>query len=724
MNNRIKSFLGSNNKIDTPTILQMEYAECGAACLAIIMATYNHFIPLDKLREECGISRDGSKAANLIKAAEKHGFEAGGYKIDLSELSNVEFPVIAHWEFNHFIVIEGLGSEEIFINDPATGPRSIPFDEFSKSFTGVIIRVSPTDKVKKIIPLSTWVKLQVFFDEYKRPIILIILLSFVLSLFSLLQSGFAKVFYDQILLERNYKWFKPFILISFLSGALYLSGLYLQNKHLIALETKFSYEYTIKIFRHLLHLPFTYFLNRQSSDILTRLKAIDRFADVIANGTLNNIINILLLPVLVISMLFINSILAMTVLLFSLLLGMLLFSVVRTNTDYYRRMIKEHSDWTSFSVQAISMMETVKVLGVEEKIFSKYLIKLSKVLQKQIDLYSLKQLNTSLISIETNLIQIAVMGLGGYQIISGNFTIGGLIAFQGLFIFYQHSLTSFIITLSNLQLLTADIDRTHDILLYKRDPKYQLTEHKILNERGKVIIHNLTFGYNPNTTPLFSRLNLIIEPRSRIAFVGRSGSGKSTLMSLLAGLQQPWEGNIIVNGIKLEDINPNLLKYNLSYVNQEIVLFEGSLKDNITMWNEGIPQEIINKSIKDACLDKVVKDRGINLQIGENGQNLSGGERQRVDIARALSLRTPILLLDEATSSLDRDTERELIDNLNSYYDTTFIMSAHRLSTVQQCDIIYVIEKGEIIEFGSHQELLRQKGLYQQLLMEEVIANG
>ena len=702
----------------------MEATECGAACLGMILAHYGRWVPLEELRVRCGVSRDGSKAVNVLRAAREYGLHAQGYRRDPGRLFDLPFPMIVFWNFNHFVVLEGIRGNRVHINDPAEGPRRISMKEFDESFTGVCLGFQPSPEFRRSgAPPGVFGSLFARLGHARTPLFFAVLVTLMLVIPGLAVATLSKVFVDDVLIPRNESLIWP--LVVGLATAAGLQGVltWLQQHCIARMETKLSLVATSRFFWHTVTLPMTFFGQRFSGDLANRVASNDRVAQMLSGEFATNAINVLTMAIYAPVMALYDPLMALVVFAMVAINIFTLWAVSRARENSSRRLVNEEGKLAGVSVNGIHMIETLKASGTESSFFGRWSGLYTKLLNSQQELALLSIPLTILPPLLTALTTVAILGVGGLRILDGVLTVGGLVAFQSLAQSFSQPVAGLVQFGANLQTIKGEIARLDDVLNYRPDERtaHGLNEReaKILPPaRGFVELENVTFGYNAKEPPLIENFNLSIRPGQRVALVGSSGSGKSTLGKLICGLLRPWSGTVRLDGRAVEDIPSSHIPETIAYVDQEIVLFDGSVYDNVTLWNPTIVDRDISQALRDAVLheDVVMRPGKYETQVGEYGRNFSGGQRQRLEIARALATNPAILVLDEATAALDPVVELDIDNNLRRRGNTCVIV-AHRLSTIRDADEIVVLDSGRIAQRGTHERLIEQDGPYRNLVM-------
>lgn len=715
-------------RVRTPTRLQMEATECGAASLAIVLEHYGTFVPLSKLREECGVSRDGSKASNVIKAARKYALDAKGYRKEPHQVSELPLPVIAHWNFNHFLVVEGFDEKRAYLNDPAAGPTSVPLDEFNQAFTGVVLSFKPTDAYKPTGRRPSMFRMLAHRLAGSRDgIAFIALAGLCLLVPGLVIPAFGMVFVDEVLVGAQLALLPSLILAMGLTALFRLVLTYLQRSALIKLVARLGVKMSSGFLWHALRLPVGFYLARSPGDLAERVRSNDTIAHTLSGRISGIALDMMLVAFYALFMLYIDPWLTLIGFATAAAHIMLLRGAQRMRTDLSRQVAQQYGKLHGVATGGLQMIETIKGTGSETEFFGQWAGYQARLLVAQQELVRRDQLlmmATELIGRANSLL---VLCIGALRVMDGHLSLGMLVAFQTLMSGFIHPIESLSHVGAALQQLRGDLERLDDVLEHEHDPILAEVESKAGDERpstmvtkrltGDLELKNVTFGYLPFTPPLVSELSLHLAPGQRIALVGGSGSGKSTVARLVTGLYKPWSGEILFDGHPREALPRLALTSSVAIVDQEVTLFEGTVRENLTLWDDTVPEADVVQAAKDACIHDVIAKLpgGYDGKILEGGANFSGGQRQRLEIARALVRQPALVVLDEATSALDPETEQLVDENLRRRGCSCLII-AHRLSTVRDADEIIVLERGVAVQRGSHEELMEQGGLYHELI--------
>jgi ATP-binding cassette, subfamily C, bacterial len=720
-----KKLLPKTKRVKTPTVLQMEAAECGAAALGSILAYHGRIVPLANLRRDCGVSRDGSKASNMVKAARMYGLEAKGLKKELAQLAELKPPYIVFWHFNHFIVVDGLKADQAYINDPGSGPRQVTAEEFDEGYTGVVLTFEPGADFKKkgskpSMTAALWKRLK----GSSGALTYCMVTGLFLTLIGLVIPVFSQIFVDEVLVQGRRAWLFPLLWSMGLAAVLQAAITLLRLRYLRKLKVKLNVGMSSRFLWHILRLPMGFYAQRYAGEISNRAHLNDFVADILSGKLATTAIDTLMVVFYAAIMLQYDWVLTLMIVGFAIINVIVLQKISRQRIDANQRLMLEQGKAVGVSIAALQSIETLKASALESDFFSRWSGYYTKALNSQQTLESTNQIFSVLPILLSALSSAGLLVVGGLRVMDGHLSIGMLIAFQGLMLGFQQPVNNLVSFATTLQELEGDLTRLDDVLDNPIDSlaatKDQALSYPSAKLQGQVDIRELSFGYSRLAPPLITDFNLSIKPGQRVALVGGSGSGKSTVAKLVSGLYQPWSGEILFDGQVRSTIPHNILTNSISMVEQEIALFGGTIRDNLTLWDTTIPQ----KQLKSACSDAAIDDTilalagGYDSQLSEGGVNLSGGQRQRLEIARALVNNPAILVMDEATSALDAETE-QLIDGHLRRRGCTCIIVAHRLSTIRDCDEIIVFDRGKVVQRGTHQDLWSVPGAYAKLISTE-----
>jgi NHLM bacteriocin system ABC transporter peptidase/ATP-binding protein len=708
----------------TPTILQMEAAECGAACLGMVLAYHRVWVPLERLRVECGVSRDGSKASNIIRAAKRFGLSAKGFRQELSTLHTAPLPCIIHWNFNHFVVLEGIKGRFAYINDPAFGRRRIGMEELDRSFTGVVLTMEPGAGFARSGRKPNGLRLLLReLRGSKAAVGLLVLLSFLMVAPGIVAASFSKIFVDDILVQHLTGWLRPLLVGMAATALVRLILTLLQQSLLLRLQTKLSVVMTSRFLWRVMALPIEFFTQRHAGDIAARIGANEQISRLLAGGVAANALNLTQVVFFAAAMAIYDPWLAAICIGLSLLNVVSLRLSTRRREDLSRSLSLERGKLLGAVVSNVRSIESIKASGLEDEAFGQWSGIQAKLLNAERELASSSIVLDMIPTLISGLTVTAILILGGLRVIEGSLTLGSLVAFQALMASFSEPVAALVNQAGSFQLIKGALDRLEDVYNYplgevqRNDAAAMLLPAKLT---GRIELRNVQFGYSPLEPALISGLSILVAPGSRVALVGASGSGKSTIGRLICGLYAPWDGDILIDGVKRQHIPPEVLANSIAYVDQDIFLFEGTVRDNLTLWDATISEVELSSALKEAEIQEDIAIRAGNYDthVNEGGTNFSGGQRQRIEIARSLVGRPSIIVLDEATAALDPITEKAIDDNLRRR-GCTCIIIAHRLSTIRDCDEIIVLRQGKVAERGTHETLLALDGEYARLVSQE-----
>ncbi|HEY7496096.1 MAG TPA: NHLP family bacteriocin export ABC transporter peptidase/permease/ATPase subunit, partial [Candidatus Tectomicrobia bacterium] len=704
----------------------MEAVECGAAALGIILGYYGRVVPLAELRRECGVSRDGSTAANVLKAAQHYGLRAAGFSLEVAALQQLLGPTIIFWNFNHFVVVEGFHRQRVYLNDPESGPRTVSLEEFSRAFTGVVLVMEPgPDFTPGGQQPGTIHALHTRLQGSGSALAYGVMAGFLLVLPRLVAPVLTQVFVDEVLIEGLQDRVRPLLFGLLLTAVFHAGLLRLQLQVLRRLHRKLATGLSGRFLWHLLHLPSSFFAQRYAGEISQRVQLNERVAEVLSGRLATTVIDGLMMLV------YASVMLQYDMLLTLLGVGCAMVNVValrwlaRRRVDANMRTLQEVGKLNGVAMAGLRGIETLKAAALESDFFARWAGYYVKVANAQQALQMTNQTLGVLPPLLSALATMLVLVLGGLRVIDGHLSLGMLVAFQSLMQSFLAPVNSLVGFGSTLQDLQGALQRLDDVL-HNPAPAMHMPApgaHSILPEtyrfHGAVHVRNVTFGYSPAHPPMLENVSFTLQPGQRIALVGASGSGKSTLARLVCGLYEPWRGDILFDGIPRSRLSRQVLSHALAMVDQDIVLFAGTVRDNLTLWDTTVPGVQLVRACKDALIHDVVQalPGGYDGELLEGAANLSGGQRQRLEIARALVQEPVLLIMDEATSALDAETEYCLMQQLRKRGCTCLIV-AHRLSTIRDCDAIIVLDHGTVVQQGTHAALLHEGGVYARLLAE------
>lgn len=705
----------------TPTVFQMEATECGAASLSMIFAYFGKHLPLEQMRIETGVSRDGCNAGNVMRAAKKYGLECHGYRKELDGLLELETPCIIHWNFNHFVVYEGVKNGYAYINDPAIGRRKLTIDELDEGFTGVVLTFALTDKFEKQKKQNNIFK---FINDRLRgqynALVKLFFIGLLLVFPGLVLPITSQILLDDVIVGGNTSWFTNIIwctvfLVTMNAGLQYYRGLILQK-----LQNKMVLLSLHKFVSHMFRLPIGFFDQRYAGDLSGRIDNNNNVNVFLSGELAETVLNIFVAVFYLILLLLYSS----TLTLIGIASIIINIVIVKLSSEYLSnasmKMQQDSGKLSGAVCAGINITSTLKASGTENDYVGRILGYYAKTASLEQKLNRFQQILNVIPQIASLVSTVLVLMFGGLYVINGVMTIGMLVAFNSLLSSFTAPVNSLVGFVREIQTLKADMNRVEDIVTYGEDEKFE-TVNKEKNFKSKlsgyIELNDIAFGYSRLEKPLVENFNFKLTPGSSIAFVGSSGCGKSTVSKIISGLYKAWDGSIKFDGVDINEIPKEVMSASVSTVSQNITLFSGTVRENITMWNEGILEADMIKAAKDACIHDVItqKPGAYDFNLTEGAANMSGGQRQRLEIARALVTNPSILIMDEATSALDPVIEKKILDNIKRR-GCTCIIVAHRLSAIRDCDQIIVMSQGKIVQHGTHEELANTEGVYQTLI--------
>ena len=709
-----------------PVIMQMEALECGAASLAMICAYYNKWIPLEQIRVDCGVSRDGANAKNLLVAARSYGFTAKGYRYEPDDLKkNGKFPCIIHWNFNHFVVLDGFKGKKAVINDPAKGNYTVSMETFDKSFTGICLMFEPNENFvpsgKRKSVLSFAVKR---LSGAKVAVAFVVFTTLISALIGVITPAFSRIFMDRLLTHESPDWFYPFLVSLSAMSALQLVISALETYYSNRINGKLATIGSSTFMWKVLHLPMEFFSQRLAGDIQGRQASnsmiAERLVDTFAPLALNAAMMVFYLVVMLG-----YSVILTLIGLASVLANLVLSGIIsKKRMNITRVQMRDAGKLAGTTVAGIEMIETIKASGAENGFFEKWAGYQASVNASQVKFQRMNQLLGLLPTLVSSVCGTAVLMTGVFLAMNGEFTVGMIMAFQGFLSSFVSPAATLISAGQTLQEMRTDMERIEDVMKYPTDVACESSsddENAEYNKlSGSIELKNVTFGYSRLAEPLIRDFSMTLKPGARVAFVGASGCGKSTLSKLISGLYKPWSGEILFDGKPMSEIDRSVFTGSLAVVDQDIILFEDTIANNIKMWDNSIEDFEMIMAARDAQLHEDIMQRegGYQYKLTEGGKDFSGGQRQRMEIARVLAQDPTIIILDEATSALDAKTEYDVVRSIKDR-GISCIVVAHRLSTIRDCDEIIVLDRGNVVERGTHEELMAHGGVYTQLVSNE-----
>ena len=715
---RILNIFTSKNRVKVPTILQMEATECGAASLSMILAHYKLWLPLEKLRQECGVNRDGSKASCVIRAARNRGCTANGYKWSVDRLLEVgAYPLIIHWEFNHFVVLEGVKGNTAYLNDPAMGRRTVPLDEFRTSYTGVALHIVPNENFKPEghrYNIFTAVAEKLAQDKWAA--LFIILLNLGLIIPGLASPVFSQIFLDDILTKKHPDWMFNFMLA--MTASFVICGImtWLQAVILTRWQRKLTLADSSSFFWHLLRLPMAFFHQRYAAEVASRVGFNESIAGVLSGPAATAVLNLLVAIFYLLLLLQYDVTLTLIGIFFSSIDIIIFFALRRHLTDLNMKIQQDSGKEYGAAMNGLQMIETIKANGNEADFFTKWAGYKTKVLAASQDVALWSMTATIVPTLMGGLNGALIMTFGGFSIMDGAMTAGMFMAFQNLMGSFQAPVNALLGLGSTLQSTEMQMQRLDDVRRYEIDElncadKNYNDDVEIKRLNGELELKDINFGYSPLEKPLLNKFNLHIKPGHWVAVVGASGSGKSTVAKIVTGIYEEWSGEVKFDGVPRRQIPRAVIVNSLSCVDQDVFQITGTITENLTLFDDSVRKSDVIQAAKDACIheDILQLDGGYDAQVSEGGLNFSGG--------RALANNPSLLVLDEATSALDPMTEQVVLENIRRRGCSCLIV-AHRLSTIRDCDEIIMLHQGVVVERGTHREMMQHNGPYRHLIEE------
>ena len=709
-----------------PVVMQMEALECGAASLTMILAYYGKWLPLEQVRADCGVSRDGSNAKNVLRAARSYGLSAKGYRFEPEDLKTYgKFPCIIHWNFNHFVVLNGFKGDKAVLNDPAKGCYSVSMETFDKSFTGICLKFEPTESFEPDgKPRSVWAFAIERLKGAGTAVAFTVIVTVISSLLSLIQPAFSRIFLDRLLTGVNPDWTGPFLWALSALAAVQILLAFIRSVYSARIHAKIAAVGSTSYLWKVLRLPMEFFSQRMAGDIQHRMGSNASIAENLVN-TLSPLVIQAAMMVFYLVVMVRYSVMLTLVGVFSIVINLFVSRYIsRKRVNLTRVQMRDAGKLSGTTVAGIEMIETIKASGAENGFFEKWSGYQASVNAQKVEFSRLNRRIGLIPQLVSTLTDTAVLVLGVWLVMEGQFTVGMVMAFQGFLNAFSAPATQLISAGQTIQELRTDMERIEDVMRYPDDA---VCDDTPLNEdvqydklTGAIEMKNVTFGYSRLAEPLIRDFSMTLKQGSRVAFVGASGCGKSTLAKLISGLYQPWSGEILFDGKPQTAIDRSVFTGSLAVVDQDIILFEDTIANNIKMWDSSIEDFEMILAARDAQIhsDIMQRDGGYNYKLTEGGKDLSGGQRQRLEIARVLAQDPTIIILDEATSALDAKTEYDVVKSIKDR-GITCIVVAHRLSTIRDCEEIIVLDRGVVVERGTHEELYARNGFYTKLVTSD-----
>ena len=711
-----------------PVVMQMEALECGAASLAMVLAYYKRFIPLEQMRTDCGVSRDGSSAKNILRAARNHGMQAKALLIDCEGLKKSgKFPCIIHWNYNHFVVLDGFKKDAAVLNDPARGCVRVSMQEFEKAYTGIYLELVPTEAFEPAgKPQSIFRFARERLKGSKTAIIFVVLTTIITALISTIKPAFSRVFLDRILGAQQTDWLMPLLGAMLALAALEFIAGCINSIYSLKIEGKLAIISNSTFMWHILRLPMQFYAQRMAGDIADRQRKNESVAKELIR-TLAPVVLHAFLAILYFVIMLSYSVPLALISLAATLINLFVARVIsRQKVNVTRVQTRDAGKLAGFTVTGIEMMETIKASGAENGYFGRWAGFQASVNTQDVKYAQINQMLGVVPELVSTLADCLVLAIGIFLVLNGAFTVGIVTAFKSVMGLFQSPVRSLIEAGQKLQEMRTNMERIQDVMTYEPDISTEAASEdpSVADDfsklTGEVELRNITFGYSPLAEPLIKDFSMKLRPGSSVAFVGGSGCGKSTLAKLISGLYKPWEAEILFDGKPMDEIRRSVRIGSVAMVDQDIILFEDTIANNIKMWDDSIEDFEMLIAARDAHIhdDIMMRSGGYQYRILEGGKDFSGGQRQRLEIARVLAQDPTIIIMDEATSALDAKTEYDVVQSIRDR-GITCIVIAHRLSTIRDCDEIIVMDSGKVVERGTHAQLMENGALYAQLITSE-----
>ncbi|MCG8417801.1 MAG: peptidase domain-containing ABC transporter [Proteobacteria bacterium] len=720
----LRKLLRRRGRRHVPYVQGLTRADCGAACLTMVLRYHGREAKLDEVRAAMGIGRDGADALSILREAESYGLRGRGIRLEVTDLRHLSPATILHWEFNHFVVFERLSQNGVAIVDPAIGRRFLPMSDFSRAFTGVALQLEPSDtfEATRGHKSNVWSYLRQLLVQ-RHLIARIVVTSVLLRLFALALPVLTGLIVDQVVPRAD----RHLLLVVGLGLAVVLGFQFLseliRTHLLLQLRTNLDIRMTVGFLDHLVGLPYGFFQRRSTGDLMMRVNSNTTVRELITSHTLSTLLDGSLVLLYLLFMLLLSPPLGLVV----LALGVLQIAVFllsrRRIRELMTRDLEVQARSRGYLVELLSGIESLKVAGAEYRAVEHWSNLYIDELNVSLERGRLRGLIDALMSWLRTGSPLLILSYGAILVLDGQLTLGTMLALNALAAGFLAPLATLVESALQLQMLGSYIERIDDVL----DTDLEQDRTKVARAsalRGRIALDNVSFRYTPHSPMVVKNVTLTVSPGSNVAIVGKSGVGKSTLANLLIGLYQPTEGRILHDGHDLANLDVRTVRRQCGIVPQHPYLFGSSIRENIALTQPTAPFGNIVAAAKAACIDDDIRamPMGYDTIISDGGASLSGGQRQRLALARALVHRPAVLLLDEATSSLDTATEKAIAHNLESMRCTRIVI-AHRLSTIMGADIILVMDDGAVVETGNHDQLLALGGVYAELIAAQAIGD-
>ena len=704
-----------------PVVMQMEALECGAASLSMILAYYGKWLPLPRVRTELGVSRDGVSAMSIIRGARNFGMEGKGFRYGLDSLkTKITLPCILFWNNCHFVVLTGFCKKGARINDPASGAIVMPIDKFEKQYSGIALEIVPGEHFEPSgRPTSIWPFVKKRLQGTGGALAFLSLAGIASAVFGIAQPALSSSFVDKILTGANTAWLGPLLGLLIALAALQFLLTAATASYQNAVQARFAVSANCDYLMHVLKLPMQFFSQRMAGDIASRQRDNAEVANTLMTTLAPVGVGLITMAVYLIMMLSISPVLTL-IGLSALVLDLIVAQMIsRKRVEITRVITRDAGVLSGTTAGMLNVMETIKASGAEEGMFAQWTGMQAAVMAGQAKISRVNTILGAVPGLLLNLSNVVLVALGALLIIRGELTVGMLLALQSLLQSFISPAEQLIAAGQEMTEMRTSMERIEDVTNYEEDPVFTRTAPKqtATPMTGRVSIRNVTFGYSTQAAPVVKDFSLELMPGRKVALVGASGCGKSTIARLVAGLYQPWEGEILFDGKPMSAYDRAAFTSSVAVVDQDIFLFSGTVKDNFQFADGTITEADMIRAARDAQIHEAILKHGSGYdeRIAEGGGNFSGGQRQQLEIARALAGNPSILILDEATSALDAQTEALVMDAIKAR-GMTMLLVAHRLSTIRDADEILVLHGGVVVERGTHDELLALGGEYAALV--------
>ncbi len=701
-----------------PFVQQMQWTDCGAACLTMVLNYHGRNVSLDTIRDEMGIARDGVSAGEILKVAERHGMSGRGLRLEPEDFYYLPRATILHWEFSHFVVFERASKKGVQIIDPAIGPRLVPWAAFSRSFTGVAIEVAPSDRFQKQ-KINNPAPIKTLFKEVlaeKSEVRRVVALSVLMRLFGLTVPLLTGLVVDRVVPRNDASLL--WILGLGLTAIVVFSAIsnLIRTHLLLRLRVKLDTRMTLGFLEHLCSLPIQFFQRRSAGDLMMRVRSNAIVRDQVTSQTFSVILDAIFALFYLVIIAWMSPLLGVVAVGLAVINTLMFFMAKGKNVNLMSASLEAQAKSQHEMVQMLEGIQTLKCAGAEQRAVQKWANLYADEINISVQQGGIGATVDSFRSAIEGLAPVIILSLGAVQVLQGNLSLGTMLAVNSLAVGLFAPISALLATAISVQTLRSYLTRIADVMKTpsEQDPSQVAMAHPL---RGRITAQKVRFSYGPKLPPVVNDVTLDIEPGTTVALVGASGSGKSTLASLLVGIVQPQAGRILYDGRNLSEMDMRSVRQQVGVVPQAPYLFSGTIRENIALAYPEATLERIEHAARLACIHQDIKAMplGYDTPVPAGGTTLSGGQRQRIAIARALLVGPSVLLLDEATSALDSITEHQVMRNLDQVGCTRFLI-AHRLTTVVQADLIVVMHNGTIAEAGTHQQLLQRQGPYAALV--------